>query len=391
MATGTFGCRRTWQGKREAMSNLDILFWLLVALLAGIAFAIESGAAARNRAVVLSTLISVSASVIYIMFAIDDKTGLEFAHHEDSARKGGRKGDMEQGEPRDGGSQGDNKSAGSSNTPTSDDALENVFNDCDVCPEMVRVPAGSVMIGSPAHEPGHNPSEEPQVPIRIASPFAVARFEITRDQFEQFVKGTGHVPKPGCMANNRLNKRANWLSPGFEQSGSHPVVCITEADARAYAAWLSSRTRQTYRLLTEAEWEYVARAGSELPYTSGETMEPSHGNFGRHRDGTTPIGFSGQNAFGVYEVHGNAAELVAGCWSEDLSMMPRDGQPLTAVEPCQRGVIRGGSWNSPGLRIRFAARAVVPDASVGYNHVGFRVMREMKLSGAVPAKSGATQ
>jgi hypothetical protein len=163
------------------------------------------------------------------------------------------------------------------------------FCDIDGGPEMVAVPAGKFMMGSPETELGRYDSEGPQHEVTVAHPFAVGRHAVTRGQFAAFVKATGH----------KMSGR--WRNPGFEQDDRHPVVCISWDDAKAYAAWLEEITTRPYRLLTEAEWEYAARAGTTTPFWWGSSITPAQANYngnydyaggsstGEYRKGTVPV------------------------------------------------------------------------------------------------------
>jgi formylglycine-generating enzyme required for sulfatase activity len=148
------------------------------------------------------------------------------------------------------------------------------FRDCADCPEMVAVPAGSFMMGSPASEPGRFDDEGPQHRVTI-QPTAVSATPITRAQYEQFVTATKRADPDSCVAMNdagefKSQPGLNWRNPGFEQTPDHPVVCVSWEDAVAYVVWLSARTRKNYGLLTEAEFEYAARGGSPTRHWWGE-------------------------------------------------------------------------------------------------------------------------
>ena len=152
-----------------------------------------------------------------------------------------------------------------------------VFSDCETCPTMVVVRAGDFLMGSSKSEidagtAGDN--EGPQRKIVIRQPLAVGRFEVTRDQFQAFVSSSGHRVGDECwtLEDNEPRKRADrsFLNPGYPQIGSHPAVCVSWEDANAYAEWLSKTTGKAYRLLSEAQWEFVARAGTPGRYGGAE-------------------------------------------------------------------------------------------------------------------------
>ncbi len=158
------------------------------------------------------------------------------------------------------------------------------FRDCDGCPEMVVVPAGSFMMGSPAREEGRYDNEGPVHRVRIAEPFAVGVHEVTRGEFARFVRETGHATGNSCWAVDDVNNKwmdqgGNWRNPGFAQTDRHPVVCVSWEDAQAYAHWLSGKTKHGYRLLSESEWEYVARAGGDVPFHIGSTISTDQANY----------------------------------------------------------------------------------------------------------------
>src|SRR5262249_48678674 len=163
----------------------------------------------------------------------------------------------------------------------------------------------------------------------------------------------------------------NWLNPGFEQDERHPAVCLSWQDVRIYLAWLGEKTGRTYRLPTEAEWEYAARAETTTPYWIGEMPARHHGNFGRARDGTTVGGLFAMNRFGLVDVIGNAAEMIADCVPEPK----RAAAAITEDRPCRR-YVKGGGWNTPPEATRHAARAVLPDGAA-FNHIGLRVARNV--------------
>jgi formylglycine-generating enzyme required for sulfatase activity len=154
------------------------------------------------------------------------------------------------------------------------------FKDCPDCPEMVVIPAGSFMMGArPDQEVATG--REDQIPVSIARPFAVGRFSVTRGEFAAFVAASGHNTGGGCyrLSEPKLNADRNWSSPGFAQHDRHPVVCVNWNDAKAYAAWMSALSGKNYRLLSEAEREYVTRAGSTGPFWWSNAISTDQANY----------------------------------------------------------------------------------------------------------------
>lgn len=248
-------------------------------------------------------------------------------------------------------------------------------------PEMVVVPAGEFLMGSPADEVGRKNDESPQKRVTIGSAFAVAQHEISASEFDVFVRDSRYEVAPGCIAyvNGSWSSydERSWRNPGFGfTTEAHPAVCITWDDAKAYAVWLSRKTGETYRLLTEAEWEYAARAGTAGPYVFGNSISTSQANYDRD-SGTTRVGQYSANPFGLYDMHGNAKEWVEDCYSSDYSSQSADGAAKT-VRECPSHVVRGGSWCSEPERLRSADRSRYSSATGNrFNDIGFRVARDL--------------
>ena len=251
-------------------------------------------------------------------------------------------------------------------TITDDDdpsAPGQVFRDCaDDCPELVVVPAGSFMMGSPPSEVGSHEDERPVPEVTIDAPFAVGVFEVT------FAEWQACVTAGGCGA--QLPDDGGWGRAG------RPVINVDWANAQAYVAWLSQETGEDYRLLSEAEWEYVARAGTSTPFHTGDTISTEQANYdgrstpygsgqtGQYRGQTMPVGSLAHNGFGLYDVHGNVAEWVADCYETE------------ATGSCSQRVVRGGSWASAPELVRSAYRGwCSPTLRNQVN--GFRVARSL--------------
>ena len=290
------------------------------------------------------------------------------------------------------------------------------------CPAMVVAPRGEFLMGTDPREAAaitrgrpdlerHAKREQPRVRVKIERPFAVSRSAITRGQFATFVAATGYKVEHGCLYDlgdrTQLAPEHSWRDPGFSQDDSHPVVCISWHDARAYASWLALVTKRRYRLLSEAEVEYVTRAATRATpqplYSFGnEAIELCrHANIADQTAAaslklesrpdtyascsddfvyTAPVGQLAPNAWGLKDVHGNAMTWTADCWAESHQGNPRDGRPRTGSGPevdCERSVIRGASWFSAPLFARSASRGRWPKAD-RYFMIGLRVAREIE-------------
>ena len=246
------------------------------------------------------------------------------------------------------------------------------FRDCPGCPEMAVVPAGSFMMGSPSSEEGRGDDEGPQHRVTIAEPFAVGVFEVTFREWGACVSGGG----------------CNGYRPDDEGwgRGDRPVINVNWEDAQAYVRWLSGKTRQRYRLLSESEWEYVARAGTTGPFHTGATISTDQANYngyftyggGRqsvYRERTVPVGTFSPNGFGLHDVHGNVWEWTQDCWNEGYNGAPRDGRAW-AQGNCSPRVARGGSWNYFPRGLRSANRYRVT-TGIRYYVQGFRIARTL--------------
>ena len=259
-----------------------------------------------------------------------------------------------------------------------------VFRDCPDCPEMVVVPAGSFKMGSPGDEEGRNDDESPVHGVTISRAFAVGRYEVTRSEFGRFVSATGRSMSGGCRVWTgkgwRTEGDRSWRSPGFGQTERDPVVCVSWNDAKAYVKWLSAKTGKEYRLLSESEWEYAARAGSSTRYSWGDGIGRNRANCrvcGSRWDyeRTAPVGSFAANGFGLHDMHGNVWERVEDCWNDSYDGAPSDGGAWLSGE-CSSRVLRGGSWYSRPQVLRAAKRG---RNSTGYRNSkwGFRIARTL--------------
>ena len=245
-------------------------------------------------------------------------------------------------------------------------------------------------------------SESPLHRVAIEQPFAVGVYEVTRAEFRRFVRHTDHDMGSSCrlkdfetMAPWRPVPGRNWLDPGFRQAESHPVVCVGWLDAQNYVRWLSERPGQQYRLLSEAEWEYVARAGTDTAWY-GEATGSSQCNYANAISGTdhwkptqcdddyprtAPVGSFFKNRFGLYDVLGNVAEWSEDCWNSSYAGAPTDGSAWQRGK-CSTRVVRGGSWTDAPSWLRSAdrrSRGIHPSDDGRIDDLGFRVARELDL------------
>ena len=256
------------------------------------------------------------------------------------------------------------------------EATAHSFRDCPNCPEMIVVPAGEFLMGSPDSERGRGKDEGPQHPVTIAQPFAAGKYEVTFSDWDACVADRGCTYNPGDEGWGR---------------GRHPVINVSWNDVQQYTAWLSKKTGKEYRLLSEAEWEYAARgvtktSDASTPFATGQTISYRQANYdanftygsgqqGSYRQKTTDVGSFPRNAFGLYDMHGNAWEWVQDCYKPYYDGAPSDGSAVKSPQ-CDLRVLRGGAWNYYPKLLRSAYRYATPPA-IRLNNFGFRVARAM--------------
>jgi formylglycine-generating enzyme required for sulfatase activity len=273
-----------------------------------------------------------------------------------------------------------------------------VFKDCENCPEMVALPAGKFLMGSPEDQAGRVQNEGLPRRVVISRPIAIGRFEISVDEYASFLKETGTQEGQLCQLISSFDEPDNIRStavasfhnqPGYEITGSHPAGCLNWHDAQAYAAWLKRRTGKPYRLPTEAEWEYAARAGTTSNFSFGDEGSQLC-EYARFADLNSPfawrtncrspsaatgpfkVGQLKPNPWGLYDVHGNVWEWVEDCWTADPSKIPTDGSAFSNTGTCEMGVVRGGAWVTRPQRTRSAFRLGLP-INRRLQPVGFRI------------------
>jgi formylglycine-generating enzyme required for sulfatase activity len=243
---------------------------------------------------------------------------------------------------------------------------KDTFKECSNCPEMIVVPTGSFTMGSPANEPQRAADESPQHTVTFARQLAVGKFALTFDEWN------------ACLADDGCN--------GYKPDdrgwgrGRQPVINVSWDDAKAYVAWLAKKTGKSYRLLSEAEYEYAARAGAQTAYPWGNAIGKGNANCdgcGSQWDNkqTAPVGSFPPNAFGLYDMTGNVWEWVEDCYHDSYQGAPTDGSTWTSGA-CNGRVVRGGSWNLDPQFLRSAYRVRLTTVYRD-NGLGFRVGRAL--------------
>ena len=254
-------------------------------------------------------------------------------------------------------------------------------------PELVLIPTGRFQMGSneverrKAMEAGSQKSwverETPQHWVGIEQPFALGRYPVTVGEWRQFVRATGWQPQG----------EVNWAAPGFRQADSHPVVGVTWYDAQQYVRWLSEMTGQTYRLPSEAEWEYACRAGTKTAFSFGDEINTGLANYdgnytyngspkGEYRQGTTASGTFPPNPWGLFDMHGNVWEWVQDVVHDNYDGAPNNGMAWEQGGDQSRRILRGGSWLYNPRYLRSALRNGF-SAALSNDIVGFRVARKL--------------
>lgn len=251
-----------------------------------------------------------------------------------------------------------------------------VFQDCSDCPSMIIVPAGSFVMGSPNAEAKRYKDESPQHKVTLAKSFAVGRFEVTFDQWA------------ACLADGGC-KGYEPKDQGWGR-GKRPVININWNHVQSYIRWLRKKTGAPYRLLTESEWEYVARAGSRDAFWWGDTASHDYANYGKESccgglakgadrwEKSAPVGQFPPNEFGLYDTHGNVAEWVEDCGHKSYEASPVDGSSWLneGGGNCQYRILRGGSWGIEPKFLRSASRGG-SFLRIKNRNYGFRVARDL--------------
>lgn len=257
------------------------------------------------------------------------------------------------------------------------DRQDREFRECPECPVMVGIPAGRFVMGSPPGETGRFENEGPQRIVEVTA-FAMAKYAVSSGEFLAFLRATGYRPAP-CNAlldlGWKVERRGLANAPHDQEPPDWPAVCLDWRDARAYVDWINQRaraanpklTRGPYRLPSEAEWEYAARAGTQTARWWGDEIGKGRANCNGcgsdyDRKLLAPVHTFAPNPFGLYGMLGNAWEWVEDCWHPDYVGAPATGG-VWAGGDCSRHVLRGGSWSNLPVFVRAAARTAAPDNS----------------------------
>jgi len=240
--------------------------------------------------------------------------------------------------------------------------------ECKTCPPFERIEPATFTMGSDIQGDQMGPDELPAVEITITDPFMMAVTQVTRTQYALFAEATGHRTRLGCWTYTQYgwaqDETTDWRAPGFEQTESDPVVCVSREDALAFIAWASDRDGKTYRLPSEAEWHLASAANLPEPFWGTRYDVCNFGNVpdltSKNKtakagepcdDGalyTAPVASYQPNPNGLYDMIGNAWEWTADCWTGSYEGLPTDGSPLSDAG-CQEFALRGHSWtDAPG-------------------------------------------
>jgi formylglycine-generating enzyme required for sulfatase activity len=293
---------------------------------------------------------------------------------------------------------------------TADKATLVASRDCSGCPLMVTLPAGVFSMGISSDEAqldsvpyNQLQTELPVHGVTIKQVFALGQTEVTRGQFDTFVKETGYQAT-GCVVHRNglwvMDLSKSWRDPGFEQEDDHPVVCVNYEDAAAYAEWLARRTDKRYRLPTETEWEYAARFGAEQPLPWGDkaALSCAHGNVADRSHAavyagkgqtvvfpcdtgyafTAPVAHFQVGPAGLYDMFGNARELVADCWNPNYWGKGL-GSDARTTGSCSSAVWRGGGWADAPTNVR-PARRFHDERTQRRADQGFRIAKDIPIT-----------
>lgn len=258
-------------------------------------------------------------------------------------------------------------------TPDAGTVFRDTLKDGSQGPDMVVIPAGKFLMGSPEYEVEREDDEGPQHEVVFERPFAIGKYAVTFEEYDRFVEAMQF----------KSPKDRGW------GRGNLPVINVSRHNAEAYCGWLSEQTGKNYRLPSESEWEYAARAGTMGPFSFEGPISPVKVNYdakfryegsvkSHYRKRTVPVGTLPANPWSLHEVHGNVNEWVADCWHESYEGAPADGRAWLQEDGgnCYDGVLRGGSWNFLPGTVR-SARRLKYGPELGYGFIGFRLAHDL--------------
>lgn len=312
--------------------------------------------------------LAAAAGAFYAMFlAYGGEKGLELERAEHAQKQRGKK---DRGGFGDAEREKDAKEADASPKPSGQNefgsptqsAPGQSVKDCPECPELVVLEPRYYRMGAAPGDTEAEPVEKPVVLVRVNKKLAISRYEVTVGQYMAFV--------------HEMRREIPRCSGAIDVSDRRmPVTCVSWRDAQAYVAWLRQRTNQSYRLPSEAEREYAARAGSEERYATGAVLAQDTAAAGLAGARPSQVGRFAPNAFGLFDVHGNVAEWVADCWVESLTKLPSDASPASRRD-CPQRALRDAAWNEPARAARVSARRPL-EPDVRRPGIGFRVARDL--------------
>ena len=247
-------------------------------------------------------------------------------------------------------------------------------------PEMVVLPTGRLRMGDLSGE-GED-DERPVRTVTIHRPIVMGKYPVTFEEYDRFVNDRINDKSQDFLTYLKALFKKPVYKPNDEDwgRGTRPVIYVSQKDAKAYAVWLSEQTGKLYRLPSEAEWEYAARAGTTTEYSWGDEIGRNRANCavcGSKWDGkkTAPVGSFAANPFGLHDMHGNVYEWVEDCWHNNYDGAPTDGS-VWADDDCEGAVARGGSWGLNPRWLRSAGRLRLRP-SVRVVNVGFRLVQDL--------------
>jgi formylglycine-generating enzyme required for sulfatase activity len=234
---------------------------------------------------------------------------------------------------------------------------------CPECPDMVSITAGDFMMGSPPTEQYHQDNEGPVHKVHIGA-FEVSKYPVTRGEWRMYANEVGH----------KTTDRCDWLDPGFPQDDRHPVVCVSWQEAQDYIAWLNRKSGLHFRLLTDAEYEYSNRAGTQTTYFWGDSDSALAEYVSNSSKGTTPVGSFKANPWGLFDTTGNVVSWTQDCWHPNYQGAPTDGSAWELGGDCSSHVVRG---DSKGLDARYLRPAWHGSYGFRGERLGLRLARTL--------------